>query len=112
MLIRVDVNQFGFTWPVAATPMGPIDALWHLLNFFAPALGVGVLGAAFAKLLWQRELRNVSVRKLAIWAFVAGAVASLAGLAIFGRDGRRATYALLVVASALALWWAGFAPRR
>ncbi len=92
--------------------MGPIDALWHLLNFFAPAVGVGVLGAALAKLLWRRELRNVSVRKLAVWAFVAGAVASLAGLAIFGRDGRMATYALLIVASALALWWGGFAPRR
>ena len=36
--------------------MGPIDALWHLLNFFIPAVGVGCLGAAAVKLLWRRGL--------------------------------------------------------
>ena len=35
----------------------------------------------------------------------------IGGLAVFGRDGRMATYAALVVASALALWWAGFRAR-
>lgn len=92
--------------------MGPLDAAWHLLNFFAPALGVGLLGAATTKLVWRGELRNVSMRKLAVWSSSAGALALIAGLVIFGRDGRMATYGLLMLASAMALWWAGFGPRR
>ena len=31
--------------------MGPLDATWHLLNFFAPALGTGLIAADLAKLL-------------------------------------------------------------
>ena len=38
--------------------MGPLDALWHLLNFFAPALGVGLITAVLARLVWWRELRS------------------------------------------------------
>jgi len=33
---------------------------------------------------------------------------SIAGLVAFGRDGRMATYAAMVTASAVALWWAAF----
>ncbi|HET9821446.1 MAG TPA: hypothetical protein VFQ16_06445 [Burkholderiaceae bacterium] len=91
--------------------MGPIDGFWHIANFFAPALGVGTLASALCKLLWRRELAAVAWRRLALWATTGGAMASIAGLAAFGRDGRLATYALLVLASALALWWAGFVRR-
>ncbi len=89
-----------------------LDAFWHLANFLVPALGVGALGAAAAKLLWRRELVAVPWRRLAAWAFVAGALALLAGLGFFGRDGKMASYALLVLAAAVALWWAGFGRRR
>ena len=41
--------------------MGPLDAFWHLLNFFAPAVGVGLIAAALAKLLWRRELAGVAL---------------------------------------------------
>ncbi|HEY6132349.1 MAG TPA: hypothetical protein VIW70_00110 [Rubrivivax sp.] len=92
--------------------MGPLDALWHLLAFFTPAVGVGVLAALLAKVLWRSELAPVRWRRLACFATGAGALASIGGLLVFGRDGRMATYALLVVASALALWWAGFGPGR
>jgi hypothetical protein len=92
--------------------MGPLDALWHLLNFFVPAIGVGLLASAGAKLFWRRDLASVSWRRLAGWATGAGALTLLGGLVIFGRDGRVATYAALVVASAAALWWAGFRPGR
>jgi hypothetical protein len=64
--------------------MGPIDALWHLLNFIAPALAVGALSAALVKLAWRRELAGARWSRLA------------------------AGYALLVAASALALWWSAF----
>ena len=91
--------------------MGPLDALWHLLNFFAPAAGVALATTLLAKLLWRRELAGASWRRLLAWAATGGALALLAGLVIFGRDGRMATYGALVVATALALWWAGFVRR-
>ena len=87
--------------------MGPLDAVWHVMNFFGPAIGVGLIAAAACKLLWLRALRTVPFRGLALWAVAGGAVALLAGLLIFGRDGRMATYGLLVCLMALALWWKG-----
>lgn len=91
--------------------MGPLDALWHLLNFFAPAVGVALFTAVVAKRVWRRDLAAVSWRQLLLWGFGAGAVALVAGLVAFGRDGKMATYAMLVVATALALWWVGFLRR-
>ena len=90
--------------------MGPLDAFWHVLNFFFPAVGVGCLGAAIVKLLWRRELASVPWRRLALWGTGTGALALLAGLLLFGRDGRMATYGLLVLAVALAFWGAGSRP--
>ena len=43
--------------------MGPLDAVWHLLNFFLPALGVGLIAAALVKLLWRHELQGVAYRR-------------------------------------------------
>src|SRR5690606_7964961 len=71
-----------------APPMGPLDALLHLLNFFAPAVGVGLLSAAVAKLVWPRALREVGWRRLALRGCAAAALALVAGLVFFGRDGR------------------------
>ena len=91
--------------------MGPLDALWHLLNFVAPALGVAVFASALAKLSWRRDLAAVPWLRLAGWAAGAGVLALVAGLVLFGRDGKMATYGALVAASALALWWVGFVRR-
>jgi hypothetical protein len=91
--------------------MGPLDALWHVLNFFAPALAVAALGALAAKLLWRRDLAAVRWHRLAFWGAAAGAAALVGGLVAFGRDGKMATYGTLVAATAIALWWAGFARR-
>jgi hypothetical protein len=93
--------------------MGPIDAAWHLLGLFAPALLLGAIAAGAAKLLWRAELKAVPWRRLATWAAAAAALATVLGLALTGRDGRMLTYAAMVAAATLALWWAGFAaPRR
>lgn len=92
--------------------MGPLDALWHLLNFFGPAVGVGLLATGLVKLLWHRELKSVSFRSLALWSVAAGGVVLIAGLVVFGRDGRMATYGALVLAVALALGWRGGLLRR
>lgn len=92
--------------------MGPIDALWHLLNFFAPAVGVGLMTALMAKLLWRRSLKSASLPRLGAWAVAGSALALLAGLVVFGRDGKMLTYGAMVLACALSVWWAGFGPRR
>jgi hypothetical protein len=92
--------------------MGPIDAFWHLSNLFLPALLLGALAAAGAKLLWRRELAGVAWRRLAAPAAGAAAAVVVLGLVVFGRDGRMATYAGMVLACAAALWWRGFGPGR
>ena len=92
--------------------MGPLDLLWHLLNLLAPALGLSLIAASLAKLLWRRELSAVRWRRLAAWGMAVTLLALLGGLAINGRDGRMSTYLAMVLANALALWWAGFGPRR
>jgi len=92
--------------------MGPLDALWHLTNLFLPALTLGALAAALAKLLWRRELAAVSWKHLAVPASAASVAVVLAGLVLLGQDGKMATYGAMVLASALTLWWQGFGPGR
>ncbi len=92
--------------------MGFFDALGHLFNLFLPALGVAVLAAALAKGLWRRELKGVAWRRLVAHAALSGAVVTLAGLIMAGRDGRIGSYFALVLATALGLWWAAFGPGR
>lgn len=91
--------------------MGPLDAFWHLLNFFAPAMGVGLFMPLLAKLVWRRELKSVPWRRLAIWTTGLSALTWVVALVVFGRDGRMASYGALVCASALSLWWVGFGAR-
>jgi hypothetical protein len=86
----------------------PIEAFWHVTNFFAPALVLGAFAAAATKLIWRRELVRGGALRLWAWASSAAALASLAGLIVFERDGRMATYGAMVLACAVALWWAGF----
>jgi len=88
--------------------LGPLDAVWHLLNFFAPAFGVGCIAASFAKLVWRADLRSVSLARLALWSSGAAAIGLIAALVIFGRDGRMAGYAIVVVTAAFGLWWPAF----
>ena len=88
--------------------MGPLDLLWHVLNLFGPAVGLGLLAPALAKLLWWRELRAVGWPGLVVWVTGAGAVVTLLGLVLLGRDGRMATYLALVTSAALVLWWRGW----
>ncbi|AKJ31285.1 hypothetical protein [Caldimonas brevitalea] len=92
--------------------MGPLDAAWHLLNFFTPAIGLGLLSALFAKCLWRGSLKGVSWRRLALWSGAAAAAALVLGLVLLERDGHVLTYAAMVLASSAGLSWAGWGPRR
>jgi hypothetical protein len=91
--------------------MSPLDAFWHVVNFLAPALGVAALAAALAKLLWRRELAARPWLRLAGVGAAAGSAALVLGLLLLGQDGRMFSYAGLVLASAVALWWDGFLRR-
>ena len=66
-----------------------------------PALALGALAAALAKLLWRRDLAAVRWRRLAGPACAAG-VAGDAGRAgdLLGRDGKMVTYGAMVPACA------------
>lgn len=88
--------------------MGPLDALLHLLNFVAPAVGVGLFASVLAKLLWRQALRAAQLKSLVVWTAVVGMGVLVAGLVVFGRDGRMATYGLLLLSTTAVLWWKGF----
>ena len=92
--------------------MSPIDLLWHVLNFFAPAAGMGLIAPTLAKLLWRRGLVGARWAWLAAWVTAASATVLLAGLMVFGRDGKMATYGAMVLACAATLWWFGFGAGR
>ena len=88
--------------------MPPADAFWHLVNFSAAALGVGGFSVVLAKLVWRADLRQRSLPSLWAATSAAALLAEVAGLIVFERDGRMATYAAMVVASAAAIAWFGF----
>jgi rhamnogalacturonyl hydrolase YesR len=71
----------------------------------------GFIAAGATKLLWRRELAGIGWGRLGGWASAAMAAVLTLGLVIFGHDGKMVTYAAMVVACALALWWVGFRHR-
>jgi hypothetical protein len=91
--------------------LSAIDAIVHLFGLILPALGLGAISAALAKLAWRAELRGVRWTRLAAGSATAATAVLAGGLVVFGRDGMMATYAAMVLASALALLWLGFAGR-
>jgi hypothetical protein len=87
--------------------MGLLDVLNHLLNFFLPALGMAVLVATLARAVWFKVLRAKGWLRQVGWAAGVNALVLVAGLLLTGRDGAMVTYAGLVLASALTVWWTG-----
>ena len=85
--------------------MNPLDALWHLANFFAPAWAVAVMLAACARLLWRRELKGRSWLNLVFRAGLGASLGLLAALALLGHDGRMAGYGLMLAGASLPIWW-------
>jgi hypothetical protein len=92
--------------------MGPLDALWHLLNFLLAPVGLGLIAASLCKLAWWRPLRAVRWSRLALSAAGVAVLIQILFLVWLGRDGRMSTYAVQVVGVALALWWTAFGSRR
>ncbi len=83
--------------------MGFLDALLHLSGFAAPALALGLLMPLAAR--WALPRRPAArYRVQAAVVFAAGLAALVAGLVLFGRDGKMGAYAALVLAAATAQW--------
>ena len=91
--------------------MSAVDVLWHLLNLFVPAVGTAMIAAGLAKLAWRKELAAVPWTSLARAASLGAAAVTVAGLVVFGRDGRMATYGAMLLGIAVTLWWRGFLRR-
>lgn len=87
--------------------MGPLDVLFHLLNFIAPALFTGVMLALAARYVLRHKAAKLSLRAQVAINSVAGMAVLVAGLWYFGRDGKMATYAALVVVCAASQWLGG-----
>jgi hypothetical protein len=89
-----------------------LGGLWHLLNFVAPAAGIGLIASSLAMLLWFHQLKGVSWLRLWCWSTGWAVAVCTGGLIFFGRDGKMATYSAMVLACATTLWWIGFGPGR
>lgn len=82
--------------------MTPLGFVLHIAGFVMPALGVALV-------LWLglrvRRVGRPSAAAQFVWLFAAGFAVLLAGLAYFGRDGKMATYAALVLTQGSVAWW-------
>lgn len=84
--------------------MSPLGFVLHLLGFALPALALAVLMAAAARFLLPRGTAALGWWASVALNFVAGLAVLGAGLAWFGRDGKMATYAGMVVVVATCQW--------
>jgi hypothetical protein len=92
--------------------VNPLDAFWHIANFFAPAWSVAAILALAAKLLWRQSYGGVAWRKLAFWGGLGGSLGLLAALALLGRDGKMLGYGLMLLTVALPQWILGLRLRK
>lgn len=84
--------------------MGPIDLLIHLSGFAAPALVLGLLMPLAGRWLLPAHRAALAYWQQAAIGAGCGLLAQLAGLWWFGRDGKMATYAVLVLVLATVQW--------
>ena len=86
----------------------------HILNFLAPAaalaLLVVLLSRIFSRFLASKKPLSQSIYAQAAIIFIVNVLVLAAGLVLFGNDGKMATYAALVLASAVCQWvlWRGW----
>ena len=80
--------------------MGPLDIANHLLNFVAPAAAVALVLVLSSRLVGSRSASAMSVWLRGAILFAVGVAVLAAGLVLWGRDGKMATYAALVLACA------------
>lgn len=77
----------------------------HLLNFIAPAIGGALLLWGMPRLWPKVRAGRWTARQELLALCALGVAVLLAGLVVFGRDGRMLTYAALVLAQGSLVWW-------
>ncbi len=75
----------------------------HFANFVLPALLVAAVLQLFAGI--GRKRRAGGWAREFGWLAGAGVLVLLAGLVVFGRDGKMLTYTALVLAQGSLVWW-------
>ena len=88
--------------------MTALNLINQLLNFMAPAafvaLIVVLLSRGFGRFLGSKRPLALSLWVQLAIVFVASVLVLVAGLVIFGRDGKMASYAALAVGAATCQW--------
>ena len=85
--------------------MGPLDALYHAVNFMAPAAALAGLLVLGGRLIRSKGALALSWRAQVAINFVVGCAVLAAGLVVWGRDGKMLTYGALVLACATGQWF-------
>jgi hypothetical protein len=76
----------------------------HVLGLLMPALGVAAFLIAMSR-LWPAVKRRWSLKTEVMTLMGSGVVVVLAGLVVFGRDGKMLTYTALVLVLGTLAWW-------
>ena len=84
--------------------MGLVASVNHLLNFVAPAFFLALGLAVCARIFKQNKAGAQSFIAQVAINFILGSLVLLAGLWLFSRDGKMASYASLVLVSAFCQW--------
>lgn len=84
--------------------MSPLDAVWHLLNFVAPAVFIALFTSGAARLLFAAQYRGLGWRRLLVFSIVPTLAVAVGGLLVGGRDGSMLTYGAMVGAAAVGVW--------
>ena len=86
--------------------MGPLEQILHTFNFILPAWFLAGLCVGAARVLVRLGLPRALWRWTTQWLVqgVLGTGVLVGGLAVFGVDGKMATYAALVVLAAAVQW--------
>ncbi len=85
--------------------MGFLAAINHAINFLAPALWLAVLMPFLARFILRNRSSAHTLSGLVALNFIVGCIMLLAGLVVFGRDGKMLTYLALVLGVASSQWF-------
>ena len=86
--------------------MSPLDFINHLLNFVAPAFFVALLLVVLSRWLVGAggKAMGLGLGRQLLTVTGAGVLVLVAGLVVWGRDGRIGTYAALVLVCGTVQW--------
>ena len=85
--------------------MSLLALIGHLANFIAPAIGVALLLWGLPRIWPKARAGRWGARRELMALCALGVAVLLAGLVVFGRDGKMLSYTVLVLAQGSLGWW-------